>query len=38
MRLIEFSRSEVDPSSLSNENKDNDPEMQNIYEKGNVNF
>ena len=38
MFLIEFSRSEVDPSSLSNENKYHYPGIQNMYKKGNVEF
>ena len=36
MLLIEFSRSEVDPSSLSNENKYHYLGIQNKYRKGNV--
>ena len=31
-------RSEVDPSSLSNENKYHYPGIQNVYKKGNVEF
>ena len=38
MFLIEFSRSEVDPGSLSNENKYHYPGIQNMYKKGNVEF
>ena len=38
MFLIEFSRSEVDPSSLGNENKYHYPGIQNMYKKGNVEF
>ena len=36
MLLIEFSRSEVDPSYLSNENKYHNPGIQNMYRKGNA--
>ena len=35
---MEFSRSEVDSSSLSNKNQDDDPGKQNVYKKGNLKF
>ena len=38
MLLIEFSRSEVDPSSLSNENKYHYLGIQNKYRKGKVEY
>ena len=38
MFLIEFSRSEVDLSSLRNENKYHYPGIQNMYKKVNVEF
>ena len=35
---MEFSRSEVDSSSLSNKNQDDDLGKQNIHKKGNIKF